>query len=76
VYAAKNTKGKPVYLNFGGQFPDHSFTAVIWERDQSKFQLEFSEYEGKHVAVTGIVKEYDEKGQIVLRDPKNIYIIK
>ncbi|NGX84885.1 hypothetical protein [Aequorivita sp. KMM 9714] len=76
VYAAKSTQGKPVYLNFGGQFPNHSFTVVVWERDQSKFQLDLSEYEGKHIAVTGTVKEYDEKGQIVLRDPKNINIIK
>lgn len=31
VTAPKGVKGTPVYFNFGGRYPDHRFSVVIWD---------------------------------------------
>lgn len=36
AFQPKYTRGNPVYLKMGGEYPDHSFTVVIWEDSRKK----------------------------------------
>lgn len=59
----------PVYLNFGGSFPDMAFSVVIFsdvagtERDAL-----VKRFTGKQVRVSGMVMDRNGKPQLILRD--------
>lgn len=70
-----NNSGNPTYFNFGGYYPNHKFTLVLWESNKHKFMEDLDYYSGKNIAVTGVVQEYRGKGQIVLVYPEQIEVI-
>ncbi len=55
---------KAVFVNFGGKFPAHVFTAVSFNLPYSAL----SKFEGKTVSVFGTIKDYKGKPEIVLHD--------
>lgn len=61
------------FINMGGEYPDNVFTAVIFKRDTSKFH-NVESLEGKVIEVTGKVKEYRGKPEIVVNKKKQIRI--
>ena len=69
------SSGKACFLNFHENWEKY-FTAVIFRSDFGKFpkQPELY-YKGKKVQVTGKVKEYKGKPEIILKDPSHITII-
>lgn len=58
---------KVVKLNIGGIYPDNPFTAVIFAADTATF-TNIDSYQGKEVEVTGTVKEYMDKPEIIMKD--------
>ena len=72
VYQSK--KGN-IFLNFGKQYPDQTFAAVIFSKDTSKFN-NIKAFEGKIVVVTGVVQLYKGHPEIILNDPDQIKITK
>jgi micrococcal nuclease len=71
----ETAKNKPTFLNFEFPFPDHTFTAVIFEEDRAKFQTPPETlFDGKHVCVTGAIIDYRGKPEIVVHDPSQIVI--
>jgi DNA/RNA endonuclease YhcR with UshA esterase domain len=60
--------GKVIFLDIGGRYPNQQFTAVIFQRDFAKFPKADS-LEGKTVDVTGAIKLYRGKPEIILNDP-------
>lgn len=74
VFQPKYTKGNPIYLNMGEKFPNHSFTIVIWEDKRGKMKMDLLKLEGKRVAVKGMVREYEGKAQIVVKDESQIIL--
>lgn len=72
---AKNSKGKPTFLNIDKPYPNQIFTVVIWDDDRSKFQGEPENYySGKTVCVTGQIIVYRGLPEIILREPSQIRI--
>ncbi len=63
---------RPTFLNFDEQYPNHTFTAVIFGDHRAKFGKPEEEYLQKNVCVTGDIKDYNGKPQIELTDPKQI----
>ena len=59
----------------GGEYPDNAFTAVIFKSDTSKFH-NVKSWEGKVVEVTGKVKEYRGKPEIIVEEGKKVIIKK
>ncbi len=55
---------KPTFLNFDQQYPNHTFTAVIFGDHRAKFGKPEEEYLQKNVCVTGDIKDYNGKPQI------------
>jgi len=70
------TKGQPTFINFDKPFPNHTFVAVVWSEDRSKFspspEQQFST--GKNVCVTGSVEMYQGKPEIVVRTTDQIRV--
>lgn len=70
-----NNSGDPTYFNFGGYYPKHKFTLVLWGSNKHRFVKDLNYYKGKKIAVTGVIQEYRRKGQIVLVFPEQIEVI-
>lgn len=65
------SSGKAIFLDFGGRYPGNTFTAVIFRDDFAKFP-NVDSLNGKTVAVTGAIKLYKGKPEIVLNDPHQL----
>jgi micrococcal nuclease len=70
--------GKVIFLNSKNNFKDYdNFTAVIFEADKNKFPPQPADfYWGKTVDITGRIKEYKGRAEIILEDISQIKIIK
>jgi len=62
------------FFNMGGKFPHNKFTAVIFKADIRKFGR-LNTYEGKEVEISGKIKEYNGKPEIVLDSLSQVKII-
>jgi hypothetical protein len=71
VYGTHTGKTGVVMLNFGAAYPDQTFTAVIFADDASAFK-KADEYNGKKLCVTGRVKMYQGKAEVILKSPDQL----
>jgi hypothetical protein len=73
VVAVKKTT-KAAFLNFERPYPDQCFTAVIFA---SKFSLfpDVYGYKDKRVRVSGTIKEYEGKPEIILESQSQIEVV-
>ncbi len=63
------------YLNFGHPYPAQSFTGVIFAGDAKNFQYDPAVYlKGKTICVTGIVKIYKDRPEIIINKPDQIKV--
>lgn len=62
---------KVIYLNMDGKYPDNSFTAVILAKDFGNF-TNLDSLLGKEVIVSGVVKLFKEKPEIVLEKQEQL----
>ncbi|MCX7833764.1 MAG: hypothetical protein N2490_06100 [Ignavibacteria bacterium] len=71
----RSSKGH-VFLNFEQAYPNQCFTAVIFYSSMKNFGGFFNEkqYVGKTVQVTGFIKEYKGKPEIIVNFPEQIKI--
>ncbi len=74
VAQVSTTRSGQVYLNMGGKYPNNTFSAVILKNNLSKFE-NYKDFEGKVVEVTGKVKIYNNKPEILLKEKEQIKII-
>jgi len=74
TYEAKQGE-KTTFLNFGKPYPNSTFTAVIFEADLSKFKYTPSVYlKGKYVCITGKVKIFKGKTEIIVTSEEQIKV--
>ena len=59
------------FINLGPEYPDQDFTVVVFADDVPKFEA-LEGLRGRTVAVTGAIKEYRGKPEIVLKDPAQL----
>ena len=69
---AYRSKGQPTFLNLDEPYPRQIFTALIWGNDRPAFGAPETTYSGKNVCVTGRIKNYRGKPEIIVSDPKQI----
>jgi DNA/RNA endonuclease YhcR with UshA esterase domain len=74
TYAVR-TKGRPTFLNLDQPYPNQIFTVLIWGSDRNKFKNPpESFFKGKRICVTGVIKSYRGKPEIVVRSPDQIIV--
>jgi hypothetical protein len=63
------------YINFGGKYPNHTFSVIVFPKDLENFDYIPSEYlKGKNICVTGLATEYHGKPQIVATHESQITV--
>jgi DNA/RNA endonuclease YhcR with UshA esterase domain len=65
--------GKVIFIDMGGRYPNNAFAAVIFAEDANKFP-NVDSLEGKTVDVTGAIKLYRGRPEIILNDPAQIKV--
>jgi hypothetical protein len=63
--------GRAIFLDMGGRYPNNCFAAVIFSDDESKFP-NVDALAGKVADVTGPIRLYRGKPEIILNDPAQI----
>ena len=75
AYFAAPYKGQLTFLNFGRPYPDQTFTVLIWGSDRGKFEKPPERlYLGKEICVTGMIKSYRGKPEIIVEEPSQIKV--
>lgn len=69
---ATRSRGKPTFLNLDKPFPNHIFTAVIFDDYRGRFSYAPEMLKGRHICVTGLIETHKGKPQIKVRDPSQI----
>jgi hypothetical protein len=70
-----SARSDTTFLNMGGKYPNHVFTAVILRSAKPLFP-EARAWEGKRVRIRGAVKEYQGKPEIVLERTEQVTVVK
>jgi DNA/RNA endonuclease YhcR with UshA esterase domain len=74
VYGTKVLE-KVTFINLGAAYPHSLLTLVIFSKDRSNFkEAPEAIYADKMVCVTGILKEYNGKAEIIVTSPDDINI--
>jgi len=61
------------YLYFGNPFPYHDFSVVISRKDAKRISLIPEWYfDNKHIIVTGLITWFDDKPEIIVKNPSQI----
>lgn len=64
---------KVVFINLDERFPNSPFTGVIFSTNMNAF-TNLSELKGKNVAITGKIKEYHDKPEIILTNVSQLKV--
>jgi DNA/RNA endonuclease YhcR with UshA esterase domain len=74
THYASTSSGQPTFLNLGKAYPNPDrFTVVIWGDDRDSFPGPPEDYYyGKHIAVTGLIQEYEGSAEVFVSGPSQI----
>jgi DNA/RNA endonuclease YhcR with UshA esterase domain len=74
VYGVKSLE-KVSFINLGANYPNSLLTIVIFASAKENFKQPIeSLYADKNICVTGTLKEYNGKPEIIISKPKDITI--
>ena len=65
--------GRAIFIEIGGRYPSDPFAAVIFKDHFSKFPTVDS-LAGKTVDITGQIKDYRGRPEIILDDPEQLKV--
>ncbi|MFL9482698.1 hypothetical protein ACI6Q2_07945 [Chitinophagaceae bacterium LWZ2-11] len=65
----------PTFLNVGAKYPASPLTVVIWGDDRKNFKDAPEKlYANKNICITGEVKEFKGKAEIIVTKPEDITV--
>jgi DNA/RNA endonuclease YhcR with UshA esterase domain len=67
-------KSNTTFLNFGGRYPNHTFNAVIFASAASHFPNP-DQWEGRRVRVTGRIRMFQGRPEVVLDQPSQLVAV-
>lgn len=74
VYGVKTTD-KVTYINLGAAYPNSPLTVIIFTKDLANFpESPEKMYGNQHVCVTGPLKEYKGKVEIIISKPEDLKV--
>ena len=62
------------FINVGANFPNNPLTIVVFPGDMRNFKDGLEIYDNKNICVTGTIKEYKGKPEIIITKPQDISI--
>jgi DNA/RNA endonuclease YhcR with UshA esterase domain len=65
--------GRATFIDMGGRYPNNTFAGVIFSSDALKFP-DVDSLQGKTIDITGTIKLYNKRLEIILNDPEQIKI--
>jgi hypothetical protein len=65
-------RSRPTFLDFGKPYPNEVFTAVIFGVDRAKFGTPETTLQGKRVCISGTIREYRSKPEIILNETSQL----
>jgi DNA/RNA endonuclease YhcR with UshA esterase domain len=74
VSSVYTSRGGNTFINFGGSYPNQDFTAVIFSEASSSFP-NVDPLQGKQVEVSGVVRLYHGKPEIILRSASQLRVL-
>ena len=69
-----HSRGGTCFLDIDGDYPNNTFTGVIFKSDSKKF-TDVEKYEGKAIELIGTIKEYNGKPEIILKNDSQIKMV-
>jgi DNA/RNA endonuclease YhcR with UshA esterase domain len=63
--------GRMTFIDMGGHYPNNTFAAIIFKDDADKFP-DVDALNGKTIDVTGLIRLYQGRAEIILNDPAQI----
>ena len=66
TYINSNTASQRIYLNMGREYPNHTFTGLIWySSNKDTFDgRPDKKYKKKDICISGVITTFNEKPQI------------
>jgi len=66
TYINSNTASQRIYLNMGREYPNHTFTGLIWySSNKDNFDgRPDKKYKKKNICISGVISTFNEKPQI------------
>lgn len=74
VHYAANSKGQPTFIDLGHAYPNQNLTIIIWGKNLPNFPTPPAAWEGQHICVTGPIKSYHGKPEIIAYGPNQIQV--
>jgi DNA/RNA endonuclease YhcR with UshA esterase domain len=69
---AANSHSQPTFLDLERPYPNAVFTAVIFRDERPKFGTPEKSLEGARVCVTGVIRLYRGRPEMILNDPSQL----
>jgi DNA/RNA endonuclease YhcR with UshA esterase domain len=69
---AANSCSQPTFLDLGKPYHNAVFTAVIFGDDRPKFGTPETSLRGKRICLTGQIRDYRGRPEIILNDPNQL----
>lgn len=77
VASVHTSKKGHTFINFGAPYPRQDFTAVVFASVATAFKdVDISALSGRHVRVTGVVRLYEGKPEIILDSRAQLSVLK
>ena len=66
TYINSNTASQRIYLNMGREYPNHTFTGLVWySSNKDNFDgRPDKKYKKKDICISGVITTFNEKPQI------------
>lgn len=75
AHFANRSRGQPTFINLDRPYPNQIFTVMIWGSDRARFShAPETYYADKAVCITGIIKSYRGKPEIIVKSPDQIHL--
>ena len=69
---AERTRGRPTFLNLDKPYPDQVFTILIWGENRAKVGTPEQSLLHKRVCVSGSIREYGGRPEIITSEARQI----
>lgn len=71
VKRVSQAQGGHIFLDMGAKYPNNLFTVFIPQSAAERFP-NFRKFDGAMISVSGEIKEYNNKAEIIVTDPSQI----